>query len=232
MASEFCRKIIEDCNRTGNIYLLHTYNGSYWDLSCLYKDLSSRPSSCSNIPADRWLNNFLTTKKNERRNFPSLAYCYANLSQIELAKSIIDRLDPTKIKILTIYSDYQWVQFRIAFLEADSNKAARHARDCLSSATQMHYQVGIFLGIECCAGALYLIKRHAESIQCLAAVHSSRLRSGAPVWTAEQPYHERLRWGLISAVGEAAFQEYWQAGECLSLEEAIELALSLEDFQN
>jgi hypothetical protein len=26
IASEFCRKINEDCNRTGNIYLLHTYN--------------------------------------------------------------------------------------------------------------------------------------------------------------------------------------------------------------
>jgi hypothetical protein len=92
----------------------------------------------------------------------------------------------------------------------------------------MQFHVGIFLGLESCAGSLYLIKRHAESIKCLAAVHSSRLRSGAPVWPAEQPYHERLRWGLLSAVGEAAFQEHWQAGECLSLEEAIELALSLK----
>jgi hypothetical protein len=57
-------------------------------------------------------------------------------------------------------------------------------------------------------------------------------RSGAPVWTAEQPYHERLRSGLIAAVGEEAFREHWQAGECLSLEDAIELALSLDNFQN
>jgi predicted ATPase len=232
MASEISRKMIEDSNRTGNSYLRYSRNGYLGFILSLqgsFQQAIELLEYTIRQVAEQFPHNQEVIR---RENFPRLAYCYANLSQLELAKSILDRLDPTKIKDPYHLIHYQRVQFRIAFLEADSNKAARHARECLSIAVQMHYQVGIFLGIESCAGALYLIKRQAESIQCLAAVHSSRLRSGAPVWPAEQPYHERLRWGLISAVGEAAFQEYWQAGECLSLEEAIELALSLENFQN
>jgi predicted ATPase/DNA-binding SARP family transcriptional activator len=226
-ASEICRKMIDDSNRTGHSYLQYVFNGLLGFILSLQgsfqRAIELLEYSCRQV-AEQFPHNQEGIK---RDNFPTLAYCYANLSQIELAKSIIDGLDPTKFKDPYVLIHYQRVQFRIAFLEADSNKAVRYARECLKTAAQMHYQVGIFLGLESCAGSLYLIKRHAESIQCLAAVHSSRLRSGAPVWPAEQPYHERLRWGLIAAVGEEAFQEYWQAGECLSLEDAIELALSL-----
>jgi predicted ATPase/DNA-binding SARP family transcriptional activator len=228
LAREYCIKIIEDCSRTGNIFLQYTYNGLlgfFLSVQGSFQQAIELLEYSSRKVAEQYPHN---QKVTERTNFTILSYCYANLSQIELAKSIIDRLDPTKFinPFHSLY--YHWVQSRIAFLEADSNKAARHARDCLSTATQMQYRVGIFLGLESCAGSLFLSKCHAESIKCLAAVHSSRLKSGAPVWPAEQPYHERLRWGLISAVGEGAFQEHWQAGECLSLEEAVELALSLE----
>jgi tetratricopeptide (TPR) repeat protein len=227
IASEICRKIIEDCSRTGNIYLLYYYNpllGLILSLQGSFQQAIELLEYTSRQLADQ----FPQDLNIERRIFPTLAYCYANLSQIELAKSILDRFDTTKITNPYHLHRYQWVQFRIAFIEVDSIQATRYARDCLSIATQMQDQVGIFLGLESCAGALFLIKRYPESIKCLSAVHLSRLRSGAPVWPAEQPYHERLRWGLLSAVGEAAFQEHWQAGECLSLEEAIKLALSLE----
>jgi predicted ATPase len=228
LASEICKKVIEECNRRGNSYLRYSHNGALGFILSLqgsFQQAIELLEYSSRQVAEHFPHN---QKVNERHNFPRLAYCYANLSQTDLAKSIIDRLDPTKFinPLHSLY--YHWVQSRIAFLEADSNKAARHARDCLSTAAQIQFHVGIFLGMESCAGSLYLIKRHAEAIKCLAAVHSARLRSGAPVWPAEQPYHERLRWGLISAVGEGAFHEHWQAGECLSLEESIELALSLE----
>jgi predicted ATPase len=118
IASEFCRKINEDCNRTGNIYLLHTYNvllGLILSLQGSFQEAIELLEYTSRQVAEQLPQN---QDESERRIIPILAYCYANLSQIELAKSILDRLDPTKIINPYHLLRYQWVQFRIAFLEA------------------------------------------------------------------------------------------------------------------
>jgi tetratricopeptide (TPR) repeat protein len=169
----------------------------------------------------------------QKEIIPFLAYALVNLDQIKRAKiflkakSFLYSMDRSSVTRTPDLLHFLRVHGLIAFLEGKALQAAHHYRESLAIAHQMQFKMGILPALEGCVAAFHLLGRHAEAVQCLSAAAAFRAECGAPVWPSDQSFHERLRSGLLSALGKTAFQEYWQTGGRLGLEQAVALGLTL-----
>ncbi len=120
-----------------------------------------------------------------------------------------------------------WVSGRIAFMEDNGQDAARHYLECLKLGHKLKYKMGQMLGLEGCAGALYLLGRYAEAVACLAAVDVFRNACGAPAFPGDLPFLKRVREGSLEQLGEAGFMHAWEEGGKISFDQAVENGLSL-----
>ncbi len=91
----------------------------------------------------------------------------------------------------------------------------------------MKYKMGQILGLEGCAGALYLLGRTPEAVSCLASAAVFRKACGAPAYPADLPFYKLIREGILAQIGEADFMHAWEEGEKISFDQAVEKALAL-----
>ena len=67
--------------------------------------------------------------------------------------------------------------------------------------------------------------RYHDSAVLLGAAHQQRQVMGAPLWPVERPAYEKLISGLKAALSEVEFQQAWETGAALSVEQSITFAL-------
>ncbi len=91
----------------------------------------------------------------------------------------------------------------------------------------MKYKMGQMLGLEGCAGALYLLGHCPEAIACLASASVFRKACGAPPFPGDAPFYQLVREGISTQIGEAGFMHAWEEGEKIPFDQAVEKALYL-----
>lgn len=67
--------------------------------------------------------------------------------------------------------------------------------------------------------------RHHDSATLLGAAHKQRQVIGAPLWPVEQSAYNKLLSSLKAALSEAEFQQDWETGAAMSVEQSITFAL-------
>ncbi len=157
--------------------------------------------------------------------YPLIAYAYTNLGQHEFAHDLLKQVDPTKTTSIFPVIMYHRACGLLAFLENNVQQARQAYRDCLQVAVKNNYKMGALIAVEGCSGALMLLARSPEALQCLAAAQAFRHQAGAKIWPADLPFHERVKSGLAAALGEDGYQANWKIGWEMSLEQVAELAL-------
>ena len=114
---------------------------------------------------------------------------------------------------------------RLALAQGAADLAVARHREGLSLARSAGVSFQVVNGLEGLAAAVYG-QGHAErSVRLLGAVERMREARGIPLRPVERPGHDRLTQALRTALGEEAFAAIWTAGQAVSLEEAIALAL-------
>jgi predicted ATPase/DNA-binding SARP family transcriptional activator len=177
---------------------------------------------------DQAAENFLQGRESKDDSFykncevPVLVYVYTNLKQFDQAKKYLTCLDDNVYPL----NSRKWQEGLIAFYEGEAVKTLHKFQGYLEFVNHMNYRMGVLMGVEGCAGGLYLLGRHLESVQCLASASAYRKKIGAPVWPGDQGFHERVETGLVKALGADTYQEYWRAGEAMELDQAVTVALS------
>lgn len=64
-----------------------------------------------------------------------------------------------------------------------------------------------------------------DSAVLLGAAHQHRQVMGAPLWPVERPAYEKLLSGLHATLSEVEFQQAWETGAAMSVEQSITFAL-------
>jgi hypothetical protein len=74
--------------------------------------------------------------------------------------------------------------------------------------------------------ALAFRDNQPEAARIWSGARALRQPAGMVIWPGDQAWFDRLKAGLIAALGEDGFAAAWQTGSALTLEQAVKEALA------
>lgn len=226
LASEMEEKIAEYCSQTGGASLVFENQFN----KCRSMVLQGRFAQAVDL-LEQTFHQFAALLPQEVEPFRMItnslyAEALTFLGQIERAKACLSQHDMSKF---TLYSQHFFLlrtRGLVAFMEDNGPEAARNYHESLEYAWKTHHKLNQILGLEGCAGALFLLGLPREAVHCLASAAAFRKACGTPVWRGDQPFYARVREGLLAQLGEAAFMQTWEEGEAIPFDQAVETAVN------
>ncbi len=113
----------------------------------------------------------------------------------------------------------------LAYRQGDFREAHSLLMESLSMFRAMTYPFGILRTLDRLAGLAVAQGQMARAVRLLGAVKALLDVSGVEVAVSEQKENESYETSARSVLGLKAFTEEWEAGQAMTLEQAIEYAL-------
>src|SRR5262249_35030111 len=115
----------------------------------------------------------------------------------------------------------------VALVQGDQQRAYTHFTESLALHREQGNQPGILEELAG-FGALLVAQGQPQRAAILfGAIAALRAALNAPMWPAERVEYERYLASVRAALGEAALQAAWAAGQTMSLDEVIAEALAI-----
>jgi hypothetical protein len=114
---------------------------------------------------------------------------------------------------------------RVALFRGDPHRGAELFQQSLLDLRRMTDWPDTVRALEGLAWALAAEDRCENAAKLLGFLAAERERRGMVLPPVDQPHHERALLSAREALGQEAFSAAWAAGEALTLEEAVDVAL-------
>ncbi len=149
---------------------------------------------------------------------------YAHARDILEESLSVRRAQDDKWGIGVSFGSLAWIEMR----QENWERATLYLRDSLSTRAEIGDRGGIAWCLEHFAAIAYCNNRHLRAIQLSGSAEALREEIQSVMDPVDRPEYEKTLATLRAQVGEYNFEKAWTEGRALTLEQAIELALSEE----